>query len=720
MKTRTKRWVWNGLVLAMAGTVPAGSWFGVSAWAQAADRSVRAIHVSVDGNDASAGSAAAPLATLEGARERVREMREREGEPTMIVHIHAGVYLRDQAFRLSQADSGSPEAPVIYRGVAEGDESRAVRLSGGRRITRFTEVTDQAVLERLPPEAHRRVVQADLRAHGIMDPGVLERRGFARQAPAALEIFFDHKPMTLARWPNVGWTTIESVPPEGSEGEAARTIGYAGDRLERWIGAEEAWAFGYWNHGWADEHLPIASIDAEARRITLGARHGYGFRQEQRFYVYNLIEELDAPGEWYVDRETNVLYFLPPEGRSLDQTEVMASVLDEPLIVAENVSHVRFENLTLEGTRGTAVTVSGGENVTFAGCVIRNVGRHGVILSEGRGHQIVSCDLYHLGESGIRLSGGDRQTLSPAGHRAVNNHIHHFSRWSRTYRPAIQLDGVGQSAENNRIHDAPHTAVGFGGNDHRITLNEIHHVLTETDDAGALYTGRDWTARGHIIEHNIIRHSGNHHARERAGEKEPDPNVTWTPLAIHRTNLVYLDDAASGITVRGNLLHDGGRSVMIGGGRDNVVEGNLIIGGDMAIWMDARGHGWATEHIRRDGHWGIWERLEAVPYDRPPYSDRYPGLADLPANDPHGPVGNRIAGNLLAHNERPFYFQHDAGHYAELHGNIEVHDREGPSSPLTRDGIFERARRLMDAHPEFNPIPLDKIGLYEDAFRQKP
>ncbi|MEX2381858.1 MAG: right-handed parallel beta-helix repeat-containing protein [Opitutales bacterium] len=692
--------------------------------AEAVRNQARTIYVAPNGDDTAAGSAGAPLATLEAARDRIREVRQIEGERKTVISIHGDIHKREAAFRLSEADSGTLEAPIIYRGAVEqnGKTAQQARLSGGRRITNFTPVTNGAALDRLPEHAREHVVQADLTAHDITNAGTLHRRGFGAQAQAALELFFENEPMTLARWPNAGWTTIASAPADDAQDEDARTIGFAGDRPERWVNAPEAWAFGYWNHGWADEHMPIESIDTEARRITLGARHSYGFREEQRFYVYNVLEELDTPGEWYVDRETNLLYFWPPEGTALDEAEVMVSVLEEPLIVVENASHVRFENLVLEGTRDTAVTISGGEKVTLAGSVIRNVGRHGVTVSNGRRHRIVSCDLHHLGERGIHFSGGDRQTLTHAGHEAINNHIHHFSRWSRTYRAAIHLSGVGHIAEHNLIHDAPHMAIGFGGNDHRIAFNEIHHVLTQTDDAGALYIGRDWTARGHEIEHNFIHHSGNQHARDRDPEgedEELEPHVTRTPLAIHRTNLIYLDDAASGITIRGNLLHDGGRAIMIGGGRDNLVEGNLVIGGDMAVWMDGRGIGWASEHIKRGGHWGIWDRLEAVPYDQPPYSDRYPGLAELPENDPHGPVGNRIAQNLLANNERPIYFQHDISHYAELEDNIEIQEEESESlSTLPRADLIEMARDLMNAHPQFEPLPLDRIGLYTDAYRQ--
>jgi hypothetical protein len=88
------------------------------------------------------------------------------------------------------------------------------------------------------------------------------------------------------------------------------------------------------------------------------------------------------------------------------------------------------------------------------------------------GNGVVSCDIYDTGEYGIILGGGDRKMLAPGRNYAVNNDIHHFGRWVRTYRPAVFLYGVGNRVAHNRMHDAPHTAL-FWGND-RPEFNEVY------------------------------------------------------------------------------------------------------------------------------------------------------------------------------------------------------------------------------------------------------
>ncbi len=112
--------------------------------------------------------------------------------------------------------------------------------------------------------------------------------------------------------------------------------------------------------------------------------------------------------------------------------------------------------------------------------------------------------IHDTGEYGVILAGGDRKTLEPGRNYAVNNDIYRFGRWVRTCRPAVFLYGVGNRVVHNRMHDAPHTAVLFWGNDHVLEFNEVHRVCTDTGDAGAFYIGRDWSQRGNVIRYNKL------------------------------------------------------------------------------------------------------------------------------------------------------------------------------------------------------------------------
>ena len=125
--------------------------------------------------------------------------------------------------------------------------------------------------------------------------------------------------------------------------------------------------------------------------------------------------------------------------------------------------------------------------------------------------------------------GGDRKKLEAGRNFALNNNIHHFSRWVRTYRPAVYLYGVGHRVAHNRVHDAPHNAVLFWGNDHVLEFNEVYRVCTETGDAGAFYIGRDWTQRGNVIRYNYFHDLG---AALRSGFR-PHPGTSEQTSGAH-------------------------------------------------------------------------------------------------------------------------------------------------------------------------------------------
>ena len=327
---------------------------------------------------------------------------------------------------------------------------------------------------------------------------------------------------------------------------------------------------GYWAWDWANSYERVAALDREQRLIKTAPPHGlYGFRKGQRFYFLNVLEELDQPGEWFLDRAAGVLYFWPPNGPG-ESSSVAAtlSLLDQPLLRLSGVSHVTFQGLTLEATRADAVVIQGGTGNRIRGCTIRNIGNWAVRIEGGTGHGVVDCDIFDTGDGGVSLSGGDRQTLAPGGHFVENCHFARQGRWSKCYVPAVLMSGVGLRASHNLIHDHPHCAILFGGNEHLIEFNEIHHIALETGDVGAIYTGRDWTCRGNRIRHNFIHHTG---------------GVGMGSMGV------YMDDCVSGTEVFGNVFYKVHWAMFIGGGRDHRVENNLFVDCDPAVRMDGRG-----------------------------------------------------------------------------------------------------------------------------------
>jgi len=647
------------------------------------------LYVAANGNDSwsgklpKAGKRDGPFATLERARDEVRTLKRAGGLPTggVIVVVGRGRYELARTFELMQEDAGGESAPVVYRAEKAGE----VRLVGGKEVRGFHPVTDPRVLSRLDEGARGKVLQADLRAQGITDYGGVSGGG--------LELFCQDRPMTLARWPNEGFTHIVDVVGgqpydiRGTKGDKVGKFTYEGDRPQRWVGEKDLWLHGYWFWDWSDQRQKVESIDTERRVISLlPPYHGYGYRKGQWYYVFNALSELDTPGEWYLDREAGLLYFYPPG--PIQQGSPTVSVL-AMLVAMRQVSHVALEGFVLEAARGTAVSIAGGAHVKVAGCTIRNVGGWAVRISGGEANGVVGCDIYETGDGGIALEGGDRKTLTPAGHYAENNHIHHYSRWHRMYQPAISLDGVGNRASHNLLDNAPHEAIAFGGNNHVIESNEIHSVCYESNDAGAIYSGRDWTMRGTVIRHNYLHDISGLGGRGCVG--------------------VYLDDMFCGTLIYGNVFYRVTNAAFIGGGRDNAIENNIFVECSPAVHVDARALGWAADSVDTT----MKERLLAMPYQQPPWSTAYAKLVGILQDEPAAPKGNVIARNIQW-----------GGRWADIEGRAQPY-LTLQDNLLGEDPSFVDAQRLnfqlRDGSPAyklgFQRIPMEDIGLYQDAQR---
>lgn len=463
-----------------------------------------------------------PLASLAGARDSIRRWRAERHQGPVTVLFAPGRYFFSEPVPLEEQDSGRPGEPVTYRAAVKG----AVHFTAGIQIGGWEPVRDPAVLRLWPEITRRHAVVADLKAQGITDFGRISVRGFALPAPVAeAELFYDEEPMELARWPNEGFRGLRRVLD-------LTRLEPDTDRASRWLQEADPWIMAYWRYDWAELYKPLAGIETEGSILQRSPeiRPRYGIQADAaRWYGFNLLSEIDRPGEYYLDRERGRLYFWPPhpEGRTVLS-------VGEGFLRAKNLRHVTFEGFVFEACRGRAILIEGGEECRLVGCTIRNTGLEAVRVAGGRRHEVYGCDVYGTGAGGIQMTGGDRPTLTPARHNAENNHVHHYARRVRTYRTAITVAGVGNRIAHNLIHHGPHMALSAPGNDHLIEYNEIHNVVAESGDAGAYYVGRDWTQRGNILRYNY-----------------------WHDIAGgtgYGGMTIYLDDQHCGHTIDGNLF----------------------------------------------------------------------------------------------------------------------------------------------------------------------
>jgi hypothetical protein len=668
----------------------------VSSLGMAAD-----FYVSVSGNDAWSGRLAepnaartdGPFATLERARDAIRQRKTGGPLPAsgITVEVRDGVYELARPLELTAQDSGATNAPIVYR-ARPGD---TVKLVGGRAVTGWKTVTDPAVLKRLDEPARGQVWQADLKALGITDlQGIHDARTY--QSDPGLEVFFQDQPMTLARYPNSGYLRIAAaldangVRKTGDVNTPEGKFVCDDPRPARWAGEKDIWLHGFWVWDWADLRIPLGRVDAAAHTISLGPTPGrsYHIRTGQWFYAENALSELDSPGEWYLDRDSSILYFWPPA--PLSSGNVVVSVVRD-LVRLNDVSHVTFRGFLVEAGRGSAFLIKEGTGVRVVACTIRNMGNWAVKAYGGTQHGVVGCDIYQTGQGGVHLEAGDRKTLTAAGHYADNNHIHHTARWDPVYQQAITVFGVGNRATHNLIDNVPHVAIGFTGNDQTIECNEIHSAVFQSNDAGAIYTSppdETWSMRGHKIRFNYLH---NIHGFEGKGCLS-----------------VYLDDCFSSADISHNIFYDVATAILIGGGRDNIMTNNLFVHCGRAFSIDARGLGWA----KGVGTFATRELLD-LKYKQPPWSVKYPELLNILEDEPLAPKGNVMARNVCWDGKWG-WTEPKAMPLVKFADNLIDADPRFVGKPPANFRLAEDSPALKLG---FRQIPFEKIGVYASADR---
>ena len=704
------------------------------------------LYVATDGNDtwtgtlpeANAARSDGPFASLQRARDAVRKQLPTGQHP--IVEIRGGNYRITSTLLLGSEDSGTSEQPVIWKASA----GENVRCIGGNALKDFQRVRQPAVLKRLQPAARESVLVTDLKKQGITEFGT---------PPDRMNVFFRGQRVPVARYPNEGWLRIAGIPliedrilnPGDKKviknglpaGRHSGVFTYDGDRPSRWADQRDIWMHGYWVWDWRDAYQKLGRIDTLSRTVyPEPPHHHYGYQKGQRYRFLNILEELDMPGEWYLDAERGLLYFWPPSPPG--PGDVTVSLLNEPMVRMVGTSHVRFEGLIFESSRACAIRIRGGNDNLIAGCTIRNIDNDtSVIIDGGLRNGIKSCDIHDIGSTGIRIVGGDRATLTPAGNYAINNHITRYGGILQSFNGGIFLQGVGNIVAHNRIHDAPFSGIQYYGNDHRIEYNDLYDLAHESGDVGGINTGADYAEMGTVIRYNYIHDT---HGYGEGGFRG-----------------IYLDLPGSNTTIFGNILANVDIGVFFNSGRDNLVENNIFFNCHPSVNIYIWPH---RSYFYPGGAWKIFEKLQEVHYTEPPYSTHYPLLPHYLDSAGLGmPYGHRVLRNVSAGGTwldlsegmdfthvrvennvtgdsmlavytkkwTPDYDPYAIG-YASTHtsaDSVMVRDLTQRGNIINAPGFVDAPRgdfRLKPDSPAwkagFQRIPIEEIGLVKDAYRQ--
>lgn len=527
-----------------------------------------------------------------------------------------------------------------------------------------------------------------------------------------IEVFENDRRMKLARYPNDGYLKLDRVLDVGDVAEFPEQNYFrdwgerrnhrggtyivdkkTNERMKTWKNPETAWMFGYFYHDWADSSTPVESINTDNRLVCPRFVSRYGARAGALYYFYNILEELDTAGEFYIDRENGLLYVYA----SSTDSAFDISLETVPLITLDGAENMTFSGFTLTCTRETAIS-GDCNNSTFKNLLIKNVATHGVMIS-GSNNVVENCEITHTGCGGIYLSGGERDTLTHGENRAVNNHIHDFSEVYQTYQAGVSLSGCGNTCAHNEISGSPHMAILYGGNEHLIEYNNIHDVVLHSSDAGAIYSGFDWAGHGTVIRYNLLKDIG--------GEGFFPDGIYW-------------DDGLSGQTAYGNILINVKKyAFLVGGGRDNTVRDNIIIGESrQPILYDDRNRdgfvngGWA-HHACDTPDAPHWQKLKSVPYKSELWAKKYPTLAriitDFDKYDdpdfPINPANSVVENNIIINAEARFgWMAQSVYDYNSIGENHTYHDFDEAS-------IDPISLTFYNPRPDFPTIPINEIGI---------
>ncbi len=715
------------------------------------------IYISAKGSDSWSGTKEKPFASFEKARNAVRDVLKRYGHDYGVtVWVNGGIYRFTKTFRLDSLDSGSAGAPVVYRALP----GEKVHIMGGPELSAsdFTHVKNEKILKCLTPNAREYVLQANLKALGITDYGKLDQYGHARPVvPAPLELFFNNRPMQLARYPNLGEIAIGkvidpgSIPRYGDYSNRGGTFLYMDSEESKWDGEKDIWFKGTFKWGYSDDMIRVKSIDTVKHEITLATASIYGIGSGmpyQQYYAINILDELDDPGEYYLDRKTGILYFWPPA--PMKGSRIMVSMMKTPLISLMGASHVTIRNFIIEDSREMGIYMERGGYNLIAGCTIRDLGTIGILMGQGSesvpGHPgfsgagyegrnvsekmgdllshhyqdiawnrhagthqgVLSCDIYYTGSGGVFLGGGSKKYLIP-GHSFVKNcRIHDYDMRNKFFYAGVDVDGDGNLVSHNVIYNSGFQAIYASGNNHIFEYNIIHDVSMNSDDTSPWNTGGDPTSRGDIVRYNFFYNCG-----------RKDRMIMG----------VYIDNGSCDVNVFGNVFYKVGTygTVYSNSGQDISVKNNMFISSyGPAVHLKSMFYDFAknavNDYFGKKGYYRV-RMTKQVDIYKSPYDTAYPDLQNylklmLDGKTYYGmrPHGNIMEWNVVYNCPQALRLTSKYAQFKMLNNyvtnkNPGFVDMDHLNFQLKDNSIVYKKLK------GFKKIPFDEIGIYQDQYR---
>ncbi len=550
-------------------------------------------YVAPNGNDAWSGSLPAPttartdgpFASLEQARDAVRALKAQGGlAGPVTVLVRGGTYALASTLVFGPQDSGTAEAPVEYR----ASPGETVELSGGKALTGWL-------------QREGGVYETSLAAQGFDD--------FRSR-----QLFFRGERQPLARFPNLDPAHpvtggLLYVDETASLDKSSFHYKEGAIPFDRWhdISQAEVNLFPY--HCWDHNIIRIARVDPAARLVTLRHKVAGSIFVGNRFFIQNVAEALDAPGEWFIDYTTGKVLFWPPAGPPLGDGDVVVPVLDNIIEFSGTpqapVQHIKLHGFRLRYARQDAVSLEGALHCQVTGNTISHVGGVGVnvgylrnalkgvglpwrksglarINAHSGDRSLVfshPCRECRVAGNDISATGGEGVVLAGTRNTADNNHLSRTGLYDMVCA-GLTVYGDENLASHNVIHDVPRDGIFINGKLNTAEYNDIRNSMLYTADNAAIALRQHDVSqavknRGNVLRYNrlldTIGYGSTPHCTH-PGDGFASPFCSFG---------IYLDGSISGVTVYGNVIaRCGGTSVFIQFGGGNTVENNIFVEDD--------------------------------------------------------------------------------------------------------------------------------------------
>lgn len=524
------------------------------------------LYIAPWGRDENPGTAEAPLATLAGARDALRAIKEREGLPAggVKVYIREGTYSLSDTLYFDERDSGTEEAPITY--AAYPGENPV--FTGGAYLpgSAFAEVSDPAILTRLTPEAAKMVRSCNLfdlgftpeeldYAKDYWQEGNLRENSGEQYASNSyivprMQVFIDDEALYPARWPNKTpgifadnpydqYLMIQEVLERGFDFVTEEYTGKPcvfrtnAERIKNWASYEDIAIIGMTGWEFFQTEILAEAIDPEAMTVTLRTTPTSGVIERGRYAFSNVLEELDTPGEYYIHKDTGMLYLYPTG--NLDTATVKVSRLEAPFMIeAKNASFLTFSGLTFELTKGSVFHITGGDSCAVTQCTLKNYGIYGVRLGEfaintanladaygtphyeallaehpaaenGYRHSITKCRFLNTGYGAADIAAGHVASRTSGETVFSENTIIHSGLIGSCYFSGIVLNGCGITVTNNSFFFCRGQAIWGDFIDTRIEYNEFCDSPSDmAEDTCAIYCNYRCLNDGVSIRYNYF------------------------------------------------------------------------------------------------------------------------------------------------------------------------------------------------------------------------